>query len=286
LKILIIGANGQLGTDLVTILRHHQLAPLTHREIEVCDYQGTRNILEEYKPQVIINTSAYHRVDLCEDYLEETFKVNTYAVRNLAKICQDLGSVLVHLSTDYVFGGERKSPYREEDLPHPLNVYGVSKLAGEYFVRQICQRHFLIRTSGLYGVAGASGKGGNFVELMIRLAQEEKPIKVVKDQILTPTYTKELAKKIAQLIETGEYGLYHVTNNGQCSWYEFARAIFEMVGLHPDLSATTSEEFGAQAKRSHYSVLENAHLRKIGLDNLSSWRKALGQYLREKGHLK
>ena len=286
MKILIIGANGQLGTDSVRILRHHQVITLTHKEIEVCDYQGTRKILEEYKPQVLINTSAYHIVDLCEDHLEETFKVNTYAVRNLAQICQDLGSVLVHLSTDYVFGSEKESPYREEDLPNPLNAYGVSKLAGEYFVRQICQRYFIIRTSGLYGVAGASGKGGNFVELMIRLAKEGRPIKVVKDQILTPTYTKELAKKIAQLIGTGEYGLYHVTNNGQCSWYEFARVIFELVGLHPDLSATTSEEFGAKAKRPHYSVLENANLGKLGLDNLSNWREALERYLKEKGHLR
>jgi len=285
-KILIIGANGQLGTDLVTILGHHQVIALTHKEIEVCDHKGTRKILEEHKPQVLINTSAYHRVDLCEDHLEETFKVNTYAVRNLAEICQDLGSVLVHLSTDYVFGSGKKSPYREKDLPHPLNVYGVSKLAGEYFVHQICQRHFIIRTSGLYGVAGASGKGGNFVELMIRLAREGKPIEVVNDQILTPTYTKELAKKIAQLIETGEYGLYHVTNNGQCTWYEFARVIFELVGLHPDLSATTTEEFGAKAKRSPYSVLENANLRKLGLDDLSRWTEALEQYLKEKGHLK
>lgn len=285
MKILIIGANGQLGTDLVMVLRHHQVIALTHREIEVCDHQGTRKILEGYKPQVVINTSAYHRVDLCEDHIEEAFKVNTYAIRNLAEICRDLGNVLVHLSTDYVFGGEKKSPYREEDLPNPLNVYGVSKLAGEYFVRQICQMYFIIRTSGLYGVAGASGKGGNFVELMIRLAQEGKPIKVVKDQILTPTYTKELAKKIAQLIETGEYGLYHVTNNGQCSWYEFTRVIFELVGLDPDLSATTSEEFGARAKRPHYSVLENANLRKLGLDDLSNWREALEQYLKEKGHL-
>ena len=286
MKILIIGANGQLGTDLVTILRRYQVIALTHQEIEVRDHQETRKILEGHKPEVVINTSAYHRVDLCEDHLEEAFKVNAYAVRNLAWVCQDLESVLVHLSTDYVFGGEKKNPYREEDLPNPLNAYGVSKLAGEYFVCQICQAYFIIRTSGLYGVAGASGKGGNFVELMIRLAKEGKPIKVVKDQVLTPTYTKELAKKIAQLIETGEYGLYHVTNNGQCSWYEFTGVIFELAGLHPDLSATTSEEFGAKAKRPHYSVLENANLRKLGLDDLSSWREALEQYLKEKGHLR
>lgn len=286
MKILIIGANGQLGTDLVSALRHHQIIALTHKEIEVCDHQGTRKILERHKPEVVINTSAYHRVDLCEDHIEETFRVNTYAVRNLATTCQNLGSVLVHLSTDYVFGGEKKSPYREEDLPSPLSVYGVSKLAGEYFVGQICQVYFIIRTSGLYGVAGASGKGGNFVELMLRLAQEGRPIKVVNDQILTPTYTKELAKKIAQLIETGEYGLYHVTNNGQCSWYGFSRVIFELAGLHPDLSATSSEEFGAKAKRPHYSVLENAHLRKLDLDDLSNWREALEQYLKEKGYLR
>jgi dTDP-4-dehydrorhamnose reductase len=235
-------------------------------------------------PDVVINTSAYHRVDECEDYIDRSFSVNSSAVRALARICSEHDITLIHFSTDYVFGGERKTPYSEDDLPNPLSVYAVSKLAGEYFVRNTCKRHFVVRTCGLYGAKGISGKGGNFVELMLKLARDKKPVKVVSDQIVTPTYARELALKIVQLLRTDEYGLYHITNNGSCSWYDFAKAVFDLTGIKSNLSPTTSAEYGAKAIRPPYSVLENGNLKKLGLDDMRPWKDALKEYLTEKGY--
>lgn len=190
-----------------------------------------------------------------------------HGARNLAQVCADLGCALMHISTDYVFGGEKRSLYSEEDVPNPLSVYAVSKLAGEYFVRNICPRHYVIRTSGLYGVARSSGKGGNFVETMIRMAKANRAIRVVNDQVLTPSYTRDLAFKIRELIPTREYGLYHMTNSGQCSWYEFAREIFARLGLKPVLEPTTIEAYGSKAARAQYSALANNRLKHIGMPN-------------------
>ena len=284
MKIMIIGAGGQLGSELVNCLQDDIIIPLTHIDIELTDYQQVNDILSSNMPDVVINTSAYHRVDECEDYIDKSFSVNASAVRTLAKICSEHDTTLVHFSTDYVFGGEIKTPYAEDDIPNPLSVYAVSKLAGEYFARNICKRHFVVRTCGLYGAKGISGKGGNFVELMLKLAREKKPVKVVSDQIVTPTYAKELALKIAQLLRTDEYGLYHITNNGSCSWYEFAKTIFDLTGIESDLSSTTSAEYGAKARRPSYSVLENGNLKRLGLDDMRPWKDALQEYLTEKGY--
>jgi dTDP-4-dehydrorhamnose reductase len=286
MRVAVIGANGQLGTDLVKILNDWDLILLTHSDLDICDFVYTRKVIEGAKPKIVINTAAFNRVDDCENEPSKAFWVNTYAVRNLAQVCASLNCVLMHISTDYVFGGEKRAPYTEDDAPNPLNVYGVSKLAGEYFVRALCPKHFIVRTSGLYGVAGSSGKGGNFVETMIRLAKEGKPIRVVTDQVLTPTYTRDLAHKIKELLQTEAYGVYHITNSGQCSWYEFAAKIFELLSLKPDFGPTTSAEFGAKAKRPAYSVLAHGRLAQLGLDDLRSWPEALAAYLEEKGLLK
>lgn len=286
MRILIIGATGQLGSDLAKILADDcDLVPLSHADLDVCDFVYTRNVLTDAEPDIVINTAAFHRVDDCEEQPEKAFWVNAYAVRKLAQVCAEIDCVLVHLSTDYVFAGEKREPYAEDDVPNPLNVYGVSKLAGEYFVRHICPKHFVIRTSGLYGVAGASGKGGNFVETMIRLAREGKPIRVVDDQVLTPTYTQELAHKLKELLQTEAYGLYHMTNGGQCSWYEFAGKIFELLDMEPDFAPTTSAEFGAKARRPAYSVLAHHRLRQLGLDDLRPWPEALKAYFDEKSYV-
>ncbi len=284
MRVVIIGAQGQLGSDLVKALSEWDLIPLTHADLDICDFVYTRRVLGDTRPDIVINTAAFHRVDECEDEPSKAFWVNTYAVRKLAQSCAELDAVLVHMSTDYVFGGEKRAPYTEDDAPNPLNVYGVSKLAGEYFVRNICPKHFVIRTSGLYGVAGSSGKGGNFVETMIRMAKEGKPIRVVNDQVLTPTYTKDLAQKMRELLQTEAYGLYHISNGGQCSWYEFASKIFELLGLEPDFGPTTSVEFGAKARRPAYSVLAHEQLKRLGMDDLRPWPEALDAYLIEKGH--
>ena len=286
MKIMILGAGGQLGSELVNILQDDTLIPLTHMDIEMTDEQQVNSILSSNMPDVVINTAAYHRVDDCEDNVELSFAVNSYAVRTIARICNDLGITFVHFSTDYVFGGEKKTPYVEDDCPNPHSVYAVSKLAGELFVRNICSRYYLIRTCGLYGAKGVSGKGGNFIEPMVRLANGKKPLNVVSDQIVTPTYAKELAAKVSQLIRTEEYGSYHITNNGGCSWYEFARTIFELTGIDADISPISSSEFGAKARRPAYSVLENRNLKLLGLDDMMQWHDALKEYLIEKGHVR
>ena len=288
MRVVIIGANGQLGTDLVRVLKGREIViPLTHRKLEVCDFARTRQVLVQARPEVVINTAAFVQVDRCEDEVERSFQVNTYAVRNLAQICQELGSLLVHLSTDYVFDGKKRRPYLENDLPHPLSVYGVSKLAGEYFVRTLCERHLVVRSSGLYGPAGSSGKGGNFVETMLNLARaggrpQQKPIRVVDDQVLVPTYTRDLAEAIVRLIDSQALGLYHLTSDGECSWYEFAQRIFTLLGLSPELSPTTTEAFAARARRPAYSVLRSARL----AWRLRPWHQALAEYLQERGYLR
>ncbi len=283
MKVVVIGSNGQLGSDLVQAMGSWNVTPISHQDIEICDYSQTRNILTGIKPDVVINTAAYHRVDECEDSIDKSFEVNAYAVRNLSLICRDVDSVLVHISTNYVFNGEEQRPYSEEDAPCPLNVYGVSKLAGEHFVQGVIARHFIIRSAGLYGTAGSRSKGGNFVDLMVERSKQGKPLRVVNDQVLTPTFTQDLARKITQLIGTGDYGTYHIAQKGECSWYEFAVAIFEMLGCSPNLSPATSEQVGAKARRPRYSVLANARLMEKGIDDMRHWRDALRSYLDAKG---
>jgi dTDP-4-dehydrorhamnose reductase len=188
----------------------------------------------------------------------------------------------MHLSTDYVFSGRgrtRGEPYEETDPIEPLNVYGVSKAAGEMFVRYCWPRHFLVRLSGLYGVAGSSGKGGNFVETMLRLAGAGKPIRVVDDQVLTPTHTDAVARQLATLSQSDAYGTYHATCQGECSWFEFAVEIFRLAGLSPDLGPQSTAEAGSKARRPSYSALDNRNLRALQIDCMPHWRDALGDYL-------
>ena len=285
MRVVLIGANGQLGQDLQQRLEAWDIILLTHADLEIRDFEAVDHLLDANKPDYVINTAAYHRVDDCEDDPLPAFEVNAYAVRNLAQVCAKYGIALVQLSTDYVFDGRKTSPYTESDLPNPLNVYGVSKLAGEYFVQNYCPEHIIVRTSGLYGVAGASGKGGNFIETMLRLAREEKPISVVADQTLSPTFTSDLAESIRELMQIEARGLFNVTNSGQTSWFEFAQAIFELADFTPELSRTTTEAFGAKASRPAYSVMAHDRLLKEGLEGLRPWNLALSDYLRQKGHL-
>ncbi|MCZ7625560.1 MAG: dTDP-4-dehydrorhamnose reductase [Candidatus Methylomirabilota bacterium] len=279
---LLIGAEGQLGQELRQIFSDQDLVTLNHVDFELTDRTQVRDALREYRPGLILNTVAYHRVDECERFPERAFAVNALAVRDLAIAAKAIGAVLVHFSTDYVFDGRQRTPYREDDPPGPLSVYATSKLAGEYFVKAVLSQHFVIRTCGLYGLAGRYNKTGNFVETMLRLAAEGREIRVVGDQIVTPTSAKELARKVRQLVETGAYGLYHISNNGECSWHQFASAIFEMSGLRAHLQETTAAAFGAPAARPAYSVLDNANLRSLGLDDLRPWRDALADYLTER----
>jgi dTDP-4-dehydrorhamnose reductase len=231
---------------------------------------------------VILNTAAFHRVDECETNSAPAFQVNGTAVKYLAQAAKAAGATLVHYSTDYVFGGyEKGGPFDETDLPAPVNVYGTSKVVGEHLIAAYADRYFAIRTCGLYGVAGSSGKGGNFVETMLKKAIAGDAIRVVDDQILTPTYTADLAQATRNLILTGKYGLYHVSSEGQCSWYEFTRYIFERAGLDAKLSPVKSAEFASPVRRPANSVLSKAKLRSVGV-SIPSWKEALPRYLEER----
>jgi len=295
-KAVVIGGNGQLGSDLVRVLQARRVAAsaasggsveddgvvsLRHADIEVCNPVEVRETLSQLKPAVVFNMAAFHRVDDCEDDQERAFSVNAVAPAHLARICHELDAVFVHISSDYVFGSDRQRavPYLETDAPGPVNVYGASKLAGEYLVKNSTPKHVVVRTTGLYGTAGSSGKGGNFVELMLRLAREGKPIRVVNDQRLAPTYTADLAPAIIDLVDRQQYGLFHVVNRGGCSWFEFATAIFELAGLAPDLTPTATETFAARAERPRYSVLSTESLADAGIARPRPWREALAAYL-------
>jgi dTDP-4-dehydrorhamnose reductase len=282
-RVVLVGGSGQLAHDLrrqwTASRASEELVPLSHANVEVADLESVRSALRLLKPDLVINTSAYHKVDVVEDDPEGAFAVNAVGPRNLALACRELDAALVHLSTDYVFSGRSDRPYVETDPVDPLNVYGVSKAAGEMLVRHLLPRHFIVRSSGLYGQAGSSGKGGNFVETMLRLAAEDRPIRVVSDQVLTPTGTPFLAAQVAELSATDRYGTYHATCQGECSWHDFAAAIFELAGVTPVLQRQSTAESGARALRPPYSVLENRALEAIGLDRMPPWRESLRAYL-------
>jgi dTDP-4-dehydrorhamnose reductase len=293
MKVLVTGANGQLGTDLCKALQYFELIPLTHKDIEISDMNSVKQVFNKYKPDIIINTAAYVRVDDCEDEKDKAFSVNALGARNVAVVAQELGAKLVHISTDQVFGGvifgevgdDKPRPYTEFDTPIAINIYSKSKLAGENLVRHFCLRHFIIRTGGLFGIAGSSGKGGNFIETMLRLAKERDELRVIDDWTFSPAYTKELAPKIVQLIATEYYGIFHIANKGYCSWYEFAKEILKQARLKTPIIAISSDEYPQKARRPRYSVLDNYHLRLLGMDDMRPWQEALKDYLVARGHI-
>jgi dTDP-4-dehydrorhamnose reductase len=283
MRIAVIGADGQLGSDLVKTLARDEVFPLYYPEFDVTRPDRMRGVLQEMRPTTVVNTAAFHQVDDCEDDPDSAFRVNSIAVRDLARLAGELGFVLVHFSTDYVFDGQKKAPYIESDPPNPLNVYAVSKLAGEFFVKALVERHFLIRTCGLFGEAGSPGKGSNFIDRMIALADAGQTLRVVDDQWVSPTSTAELAERTSALIRTEKYGLYHLTSEGQCTWFRFAQRAFALLGRSPRLEPVDSQTFAAKARRPLYSVLENKRAGEIGLRDFSSWEEALKVYLEKKG---
>lgn len=286
MQILIIGADGQLGTDLCKVIPKEERVPLTIRNIDVTNREQTFAVIKKFSPQIVINTAAYHRVDDCEDHEMEAFAVNAVGAKHVAEACREIDAALVYISTDYVFDGEKGTPYAETDPPNPQSVYAISKLAGEQCVKCILEKYFIVRSSGLYGVAGCLGKGGgNFVENMIKRAETQPELKVVTDEVLSPTYTLDLAKKIYELVKTNKYGLYHIVNQGECSWHDFAVKIFELLGKKVKINPITSAEFETKAKRPRYSVLRSAGLAELGSDNLRDWQEALRAYLIEKGYI-
>jgi len=284
MKIAVIGSTGQLGTDLVKVLEtDHQVVPLTHDDIEVSDYSSCL-ILKEHQPDVIINTAAFHKTDQCEEECLKSFSVNALGARNVAEISKEMKATSVYISTDYVFDGTRKTAYTETDTPQPINTYGVSKLAGECFTA-LNPKHYILRIASVFGEAGASGKGGNFVETMIRKAKNNEKIIVVDDMWMSPTYTKDASALLKEILKKQiPYGVYHATNNGYCSWYQFAEEIFRLTGLAPDLKPTKIDPNYGKATRPAFSGLASTKLSKYGLEP-RGWEEALNAYLLEKGHI-
>lgn len=282
MRFLITGGNGQLAYDLNRALCDHDVHSFPRQQLDICNYTQTSSVVRAVKPNVLINTAAFHRVDDCEVQQEAAFAANAFAVRHLAQLCEQQDTLLVHFSTDYVYGGQAKrSPLTEDDAPAPLSVYGASKLAGEHLAQLTWHRSLIIRTCGLYGVAGASGRGGNFVQTMLRLAHEGVALRVVDDQVCTPTATWDLAQKVAWLVTQDLSGIVHITNAGSCTWYEFAKAIFANAGVDADLSPTTSTEYVTPAKRPPYSVLTRRRLASFDQDDLRPWQEALAGYIVE-----
>ena len=281
---MVIGATGQLGSDLVrTFDQPGELVALSTRDVDILDSARTRSMLETLRPTCVINTAAYNLVDRAEDDGRSAFALNAVAVGTLAAVCQAAGARLVHFSTDYVFDGAKRTPYLETDSPQPVSVYGESKLAGERLALERCERSVIFRVCGLFGLAGSLGKGkGNFVETMLRLAREGRPLRVVSDQVLCPSYTLDLARKVWKVLPKVAHPVYHLTNAGQVSWYEFARRALELVGVTADLTPVTAAEYGARARRPAYSVLAHAHLAALGEDDLRPWDAALPAYVAER----
>lgn len=283
---VLLGPNGQVGTDVMALAaaRGLVLEPMGRDRLDVSDPAAVRAVLETMSFDVLINCTGYHKTDEVEDNADQAMRVNALSVRAMAECCGDKGARFVHISTDYVFPGMKGAPYREDDAIGPLNVYGASKAMGESLVRLVGGDHLILRVASLFGVAGASGKGGNFVETMIRVGREKGELKVVDDVTMSPTATADVAKMILSLLERGApAGTYHAVNSGSATWYEFAREIIARAGVPAEVRPCTSAEFPTKAQRPAYSVLDNARLAAV-IGEIPHWTDALDRYLRAKGH--
>ena len=285
MRIAVLGSNGQLGHDVVRAFaeQRDEVRALTHQDIELSSLESVAACLRATPAEVVVNTAAMHNVESCEQQPSRAQEVNVVGARNLATATRDLGSVLIHVSTDYVFDGAKGMPYVESDEARPLNVYGRTKLEGEQFVQDTNPKHFVLRTAALYGNHPCRAKGGqNFVDLMLRLARERGRVRVVDNEFTSPTATTDLARQIASLSRSDAYGLYHATAEGSCSWYEFAREIFGMAEVPVTLEVASPNEFPAKVPRPSYSVLENRKLKSQNLNLFRPWQDGLHAYLSEK----
>ncbi|MDU3338232.1 dTDP-4-dehydrorhamnose reductase [Paraclostridium bifermentans] len=277
MKIIVAGGKGQLGLELsrqLSLDSKYEVISTDRNELNILDFYQVNSFIEEIKPDVIINCAAHTAVDLCESDVENAYKINALGARNLAMCCEKVGAKFVQVSTDYVFDGRGTRPYREDDETCPNSIYGTSKLLGEQFTKEFCSKYFIIRTAWLYG------DGNNFVKTMLKLSETNKELNVVDDQIGSPTSTVDLAKAIINLINTEYYGTYHGTCQGQCSWYEFAKKIFEIKNIEIKVNPVTSEQFKRPAPRPAYSVLDNLMLKLVELNTFRKWEDSLEEYLK------
>lgn len=282
MNILLFGSTGQMGRALVDELgaQNHVIA-LSHEDVDIGDFKKVREIVCVNRPDVVVNTAAYHRVAECEKNVLQSFFVNGFCVRHIARCCKDAGAALMHFSTDYVFSGKNKKAYREEDIPAPLNVYGLSKLTGELFIRDVLHEHFIIRVSAVFHQTGSRQKSGNFLTQILGKARRGEPLSIVNDMVFSPTYAPDCAKALADVLAAGKYGTYHVTNAGSCSWHEFAKTFFKNLKMKVNIHAMMNKEFKSGVNRPLYTVLENARLGKLHISPARHWKDALKDFCRE-----
>lgn len=277
MKILISGYKGMLGSDLIKILEaenEHELILTGVDELDITNFDEAISVLKEEKPEIIINVAAYTDVDGCETNRELAYNVNSLGPKNLAIAANEIGIKLLHISTDHVFSGNDSNPYNETDKTYPQNYYGETKLQAENFIQENMDGYFIIRTAWLYGI-----NGKNFVKTMLEFGKNHDEIAVINDQHGSPTFTKDLALAISEVIKTDKYGIYHVTNEGTCTWYEFTKYIFKIANINIDVKPVPTEEYPTPAKRPNYSVLSNEKWEKSGFRPLKNYKKALNEYM-------
>lgn len=286
---LLLGPNGQLGTDIqatnAASAKPIRIAPVARAAVDLEDIERATSLLRDAAFDVLINCSSYHKTDEVEGNAQKAFTVNAHLVKRLAELCAERRARFVHISTDYVFGGQSKrQPLAESDAKAPLNVYGASKAMGEDLALRAGGDVLILRVASLFGVAGASGKGGNFVETMIRMGHEKGTLKVINDQFMSPTATADIAAALLTMLNDGApAGVWHIVNSGQATWHEFASRIIERCGINATVTPVTSAEFKTAAARPPYSVLDNAKLCSA-IGPMRHWREALDAYLLAKGH--
>ena len=274
MKILITGAYGMLGSDLREVLKNFELLCTGSKDLDIRNEDEVIGFISEKSPDFVINAAAFTAVDDCETNFEEAYAVNALGPRNLAIACNKMDIPLVHISTDYVFDGSKRTPLLESDKLGPQSAYGKTKLEGEKFIQENMEKYFILRTAWLYGLHGK-----NFVNTMLDLAESHDEITVVDDQIGSPTYSLDLAVAITNLLHSDKYGIYHVTNEGECSWYDFSKLIFELSNIDVNVIPVSTEEFPRPAPRPHYSVLNNKKWNASGFVPMRDYKEALGAYL-------
>jgi len=282
MKVAVLGANGQLGSDVCAAFSQNgdDVAALTHADVELTSPSWVDAALSASRAEFIVNTAAMHHVEKCEADPSAAFAANAIGARNVGEWAKKAGATVAYVSTDYVFDGKKNSPYVESDVAAPLNAYGITKLAGEHYTAATCPRHFVLRVSAIYGLRPCRAKGGlNFVELMLKLSRERDKLRVVDDEFVTPTPTAQIARQLVALSRSKDYGLYHGTAEGSCSWYEFACEIFRATGTTIRLEKADPGEFPAKVQRPKYSVLENRALKAAHMNVFTDWRQGLDDYL-------
>jgi dTDP-4-dehydrorhamnose reductase len=287
-RVAIFGSGGQLGAELKTEFarRGFEVAGFERSTVDIADAAQVEQALAKFDPAIVLNAAAYNQVDVAEKEPQAAYSVNGLAVRNLALACRQVDARLVHFSTDYVFDGTAGRAYTEQDVPRPQGAYAVSKLAGEYYARAYLDQALIIRTSGVYGPGGLHTARGNFVELMLRLADGGQPIKVVEDHVASPAFAPALASRTADLVERGAQGLFHIGGGTPISWFDWAVKIFAAAKLNPPLKPTNEREFRTAARRPRYSALSNAKMEALGIEPMPALEQAIDLYLLARGRKK